>query len=397
MTVSDVSVEKEVVLVGAGHAHVGVLRDFGLRPLPGVRLTLVTRQVHTPYSGMLPGMVAGHYDFHQVHIDTGPLARFADARLVLSEVTGLDLRDRRVLCLDRPPLRYDVLSIDIGSTPGGADVPGVGEHAIPVKPIDRFLARFEAARARIAGQHCVARIAVVGGGAAGVELVLSLQARLRRDCAAAGFDPDGLRFLIVSASPTILPALPAGARRRLERILARRGIETLLNARVTGIGERRLEIEGAPAQEIDVVFWATQARAAPWLRDTGLMLDERGFIAVHDTLQSVSHDSVFAAGDVASMVGHDLPKSGVYAVRQGPYLTDNIRRTLAGRPLRSYRPQSEALYLLSTGDRYAVGVRNGISFEGAWAWRWKDWIDRSFMDRFNKLPSAAGAGRTAGG
>lgn len=389
MDAGKIPVLKDIVLVGAGHAHVGVLRSFGMKPVPGVRLTLITRQVHTPYSGMLPGLVAGHYDFDQVHIDTGPLARFAGARLYQAEANGFDLEGRRVLLKGRPPVRYDLLSIDIGSTPGGAEVPGVIRHAIPVKPIDQFLDRFEAARARVLAAGGRTRVGVVGGGAAGIELALSLHARLRRDLAAAGHDPDALQVVVLSASATILPSLAAGARLKIERIMAERGIEVVTNARVAGIDGRTVTLEGGTTETIDDVFWTTQARAAGWLRETGLALDDRGFIAVDDTLQSTSHPGVFAAGDTASMVGRNLPKSGVYAVRQGPYLSENLRRSLAAEPLRRYRPQSEALYLISTGDKYAVGVRNGFAFEGEIAWRWKDHIDRTFMDRFNRLPEMA--------
>ena len=184
---------KDIVLVGAGHSHVSVLRMFGMRPMPGVRLSLITRQVHTPYSGMLPGMIAGLYDHDQAHIDTGPLTRFAQARLYHSEVIGLDLVAKQAICRDRPPVPYDILSINIGATPSARQIPGVAEHAIPVKPIDGFMERFEAARARVLEAGGRARIGVVGGGAGGVELLLSLHRRLTRDVAAAGFDPSGWR------------------------------------------------------------------------------------------------------------------------------------------------------------------------------------------------------------
>src|SRR5436309_16012465 len=135
---------KDVVLVGAGHAHVAVLRRFGMRPLPGVRFTLISREVHTPYSGMLPGLVAGIYAFDEAHIDTGPLARFAGARLVQDEAVGIDVAQQRIICRNRPPVPYDLLSLNIGSTPNTGVVPGADENAIPVKPIDGFLTRFEA-------------------------------------------------------------------------------------------------------------------------------------------------------------------------------------------------------------------------------------------------------------
>ena len=381
-----IPVLRDIVLVGAGHAHVGVLRDFGMNPMPGVRLTLISREVDTPYSGMLPGLVAGHYSYDDAHIDTGPLARLAGARLYHSEVTDLDLVNGHVLCRDRPPVPFDILSINTGSTPGGGEVAGVISNAIPVKPIDRFLRHFDAARGRVLASAGKARIGVVGGGAAGVELALSLEARLRRDIAATGGDETALQVTLLSGAPSIVPSMPVGARKRLLRILRERGIEVRTGARVSSIDGRRIGIERAASIELDEVFWATQARPAGWIGETGLGMDGSGFIAVSDTLQSVSHPDVFAAGDVASMTDRDLPKSGVYAVRQGPVLAGNLRRHLAGAPLRRYRPQSNALYLVSTGERHAVGARNGISFEGEWVWRWKDRIDRKFMSKFNQLP-----------
>ena len=381
-----IPVVKDVVLVGAGHAHVQVLRGFGMKPVPGLRLTLITREIDTPYSGMLPGLIAGHYDFDDVHIDTGPLARFAGARLYQSEMTGLDLANRTITCSDRPPVPFDILSINTGSTPGGAAITGVAANAIPVKPIDRFLRHFEAARTRVVASGGRSRIGVVGGGAAGVELVLSLEARLRRDISASGGDETALRMMLLSGASSIVPSLPVGASNRLLRILGARGIEVLTDTRVSSINGCKIGIEGADPIELDEVFWATQAAPGEWLGDNGLGINAAGFIAVRDTLQSVSHPDIFAAGDVASMTDRDLPKSGVYAVRQGPVLADNLRRHLAGRPLRRYRPQSSALYLVSTGERHAVGARNAISFEGDWVWRWKDRIDRKFMSKFYHLP-----------
>jgi selenide,water dikinase len=136
----------------------------------------------------------------------------------------------------------------------------------------------------------------------------------------------------------------------------------------------------------DEILWTTEAAPARWLAKAGLPLDARGFLRVDQTLRVTGHNDVFAAGDTIAFSGRELPKSGVYAVRAGPVLADNIRRTLTGRSLRQFRPQREALYLVSTGERYAVGTRNGLVVEGAWVWRWKDWIDRRFMRKFNELP-----------
>jgi selenide, water dikinase len=376
---------KDVVLIGAGHAHVEVLRRFGMQPMPGVRFTLITREVHTPYSGMLPGLVAGRYSFDEAHIDTAPLTRFADARLYRSEVIGIETGAREVICADRPPVPYDVLSIDIGSMPNTADVAGASEHAIPVKPIDSFLRHFEELRERVAsgGPH---KIAVVGAGAAGVELTLSLEARLRREAIAAGRNLGDLSFVLVTGTPDILPEFPRVFRRRFRNIFESRRIDVATGARVIGVGPGTLQIEVRPPIRADEILWTTESNAPDWLRGTGLPLDANGFLKVGATLQVEGRNDIFAAGDVAAFTPQPLPKSGVYAVRTGPVLAENIRRALTGRALTRYKPQREAMYLISDGEGGAVGTRNGAVFGGEWVWRWKDRIDRRFMERFNTLP-----------
>ncbi len=343
-------VVKDVVLVGAGHAHVAVLRMFGMQPIPGVRFTLISREVHTPYSGMLPGLIAGHYGFDDAHIDTGPLARFAGARLYQDEVIGLDLAGRRVICRHRPPVPYDLLSLNIGSTPNTADVPGATEHAIPVKPIDGFLRRFEALMARVLARKGRTRVALVGAGAGGVELLLSVEHRLRHEVARAGFDAGALSFVLVSDAVDILPSFPKAFRAALPAVLAARGIAVIAGAPVTRVEAGRLRStatrRSTPTRSCGP---RRPRRRAGWQRPD-LPLDARGFLRVDDTLRVVGRDDVFAAGDTIAFAARELPKSGVYAVRAGPVLADNIRRTLTGRPLRPFRPQRDALYLVSTGE-----------------------------------------------
>lgn len=380
-----------VVLVGAGHAHVGALRLFGLKSLPNVALTLISRARHTPYSGMLPGLIAGHYQVDDIHIDAVPLARLAGARLYLDEAVGLDLANRLVICRDAPPVPYDLLSIDIGSTPNTGEVPGADAHAVPVKPIDGFLARFEALLKRTLERKGRAAIAGVGGGAGGVELLLSVERRLRREISAAGYGKAGLSFTLVTASDDLLPGYPPAFRARFRGILCARGITVVTGATVRSVESGQLVVAGRAPLAADEFLWTTQAAPARWLAQTGLLLDADGFIKVDDTLRAVGHDDIFAAGDIIAFTPRALPKSGVYAVRAGPVIADNIRRALDGTPLRAFDPQREALYLVSTGERCAVGTRNGFTFAGAWVWRWKDWIDRRFMRQFKTLPDLQAA------
>lgn len=382
---ADRPVLRDIVLIGGGHSHVGVLRMWAMRPLAGVRLTLICTDTDTPYSGMLPGYIAGHYSCEAVHIDVRRLAEFAGARYYRDEVTSIDRAARRVLCRERPPVPYDLLSINIGSTPTLASVPGAEAHAVPVKPIRQFNERWLGLLERVRNHLGVTTLALVGAGAGGVELTLAMQYRLRRELQAQGRDPDELRVHLFSAGREILPTHNPRVRRAFESVLAARGIVLHRDAEVVRVAENRLETTGGETLEAHEIVWVTQAGGAPWLAGTGLALDGAGFIRIRDTLQTETDPLIFAAGDCAALINHPLEKAGVFAVRMGPPLAENLRRTLLGQPLMLYRPQRRWLALISTGDRHAIASRGAFYARGAWVWRWKDWIDRRFMRRFSEL------------
>ncbi|MBB3190554.1 selenide, water dikinase SelD [Halomonas cerina] len=377
---------RDIVLVGGGHSHVGVLRRFAMRPEPGVRLTLICRDTHTPYSGMLPGYIAGHYTHDEVHIDLRRLAEYAGARFLRDEAIGIDHDGQRVRCRSRPPVPYDRLSINIGSTPRVEAVSGAGEHAVPVKPIHRFHDRWQTLLERVLHHPGTTRIAVVGGGAGGVELLLAMQHRLRRELAERRRDPDELAFTLFTRGERLLPTHNARVHAHFRDTLRRRGVEVHTGTDVTAVDSGRLQGDDGTWHDADEIIWVTDAGGAAWLRDTRLELDDGGFIKVDDTLQSLSDPRIFAAGDIAQQANHPREKAGVFAVRQGRPLADNLRAAVTGRPLKPYHPQARWLALISTGDRHAVASRGGLCLTGDWVWRWKDWIDRRFMARFNDLP-----------
>jgi len=395
MNTAEQPVLRDIVLVGGGHSHVGVLRMFGMRPVPGVRLTVVCRDTHTPYSGMLPGYIAGHYGYDEVHIDLSRLAVFAGARFFHDEAVGLDRAERKVLCRSRPPVPYDLLSINIGSTPRMDGVDGAEAHAVAVKPIHNFNARWLALLERVRRHAGATSIAVVGAGAGGVELTLAMQHRLRKELTALGRDPEDLRFHLLEASERILPTHNAAVRAAFERVLAARGVAVHRNSQVERVDAGRLQTAAGTTINADETVWVTRAGGAPWLRETGLALDGEGFLQVGDTLQSVSDPNVYGAGDIASMVDQPLEKAGVFAVRMGPPLARNLRLAVEGKPQLPYRPQRRWLALISTGDRAAIASRGPLFLQGAWVWRWKDWIDRRFMAKFSELPAMREEGAAA--
>ena len=386
-------VARDIVLIGGGHSHVVVLKHFGMQPESGLRLTVICTDVHTPYSGMLPGYVSGHYSYDDVHIDLARLAVFAGARLYRDEVIGIDRVAQKVLCRNRPPVAYDYVSINIGSTPRLSGVTGADAFATPVKPITRFNQRWLALLSRVqAHTQGVLRIAVVGAGAGGVELLLSMQYRLRQELQARGLSPDLLEFVLLSAAEQILPTHNARVRHKFSAVLAERRVQVHLNAEVTRVEHGMLHCADGTAVPADEIMWVTQAGGAAWLQGTGLALNEGGFLQVNDQLQSITDPKVFAVGDIAAMQNYPLEKAGVFAVRMGPPLAKNLRLSLQGRSLQAYRPQSSWLALISTGNKYAVASRGALGFWGDWVWRWKDWIDLRFMRKFSEFPDKPAAG-----
>ena len=373
------------MLVGGGHAHAAVLKSFGMKPLPGVRLNLISPTSLAPYSGMLPGYLAGHYSLTACHLDLRALSRFAGARYYQAAATGIDLAAGTVLCAGRPPVPFDLLSIDIGSTPATVGILGA-ETAIPVKPVDRFLERWQEVERQIVASEGSHRLVVIGAGAGGVEAALALDFRAREALKSAGKSDKGFSVSVVARSGEPLETHSGGTRRRMARALQRNGIAFHGGHTVSALADGRITCSPALDIEFDSVVLVTPGSAARWLTQTGLALDELGFIRVNETLQSVTDERVFAAGDTAAFEGRALPKSGVYAVRQGPVLATNLRRLAVGDTPWPYRPQRRTLALISMGGKQAVLSYGALTAEGGWAWRFKDWIDRRWMRKYQELP-----------
>ncbi len=363
---------RDLVLLGGGHTHALALRMLAMKPPPATRITLVSDTDFAPYSGMLPGLVAGHYGFEDAHID---LRRFCSARgirFIQAAATGIDRKRRLVSLAGRPALEYDLLSINIGAQPE-LSVPGAREHAVPVKPVGSFYQRWQALEARVR-KGSEPRILLVGGGAGSVELALAMRFRLG-DAADIG----------LLSGDSLLPGYNRRAQGIVRRHLETNRIELLENSRVTRVTEASVECGGA-SEYCDELIWCTGVVPVNWLADTGFETDERGFLLVEDDLQVVGESDVFATGDVAMQREHPRPRAGVYAVRQAPVLAHNLAAAIAGQGLRQHRPQRRFLSLLSLGGRVAVADKGPFCASGAWAWRWKDRIDRKFMAQFEEAP-----------
>lgn len=365
---------KRLLLVGAGHAHAQVLKDWIAQPLPATELVLVSPHALAPYSGMVPGWLAGSYRYDEICVDFAALAWRAGARFVVGELAALDPGCQQIRLSDGQALSYDVLSLNIGST----------LHPPPLQGRARLLALRPLGALRGAWEQLLAdpellsnpeplTVTAVGGGAAGVEALLAVLARLRALCRRGA-----VRGALLSRSPVLLAELSPGTRRAARAALDAAGVSVQLGSRSGGV----------PAEGL--LLWATGAEAYAWQATSGLAVDERGFFRIDSLLRSVSHPQVHAVGDCAAW-SQPLPKAGVHAVRMGPVLSHNLRAALGHGQLRPHRPQRAILALLATADGQAIASWRGLTAHGRWVWKWKDHIDRGFVRRFSIAPGGISA------
>lgn len=374
---------KRLVLLGGGHAHVKVLAELADQALAGWDVRLVTPYRRQIYSGMLPGWIAGHYPIEACAIALDSLASRAHVGFHETSGMGLDLKRGVVRCADGNALDFDVLSIDTGPMADLGSLPGSSEHAVSVRPIERFIAAWPRLVERIVGQCRRFDLVIVGAGAAGVELAFAIQRR-------AAIDGWSHLFIALVGSEALpLPGAPEATRRHAARMLKQRGVTWQGLRRASRLEAGNVHFESAPPLTFDACLVSTGAAAPTWPAADGLATDAHGFIQVGPTLQSLSHPNVFAAGDVAAYTS-TRPKSGVFAVRAGPVLAHNLRAHCEARELRNWSPQARALYLISTGDRYALATWGAWSWGGRWVWRWKDRIDRRFMRQFGTAVKGEG-------
>jgi selenide,water dikinase len=362
-----------LVLLGGGHAHLFVLEALRAGRLPGADVTLLTPTSLQAYAAMLPGLLAGLLTEADCTFDLAALARQAGARFVEGRAERVDPDQRRVHLRSGRPLDYDILSIGTGSAPAGHDVPGVTACTHAVRPLERTRALMSALEDAPPG----VRVVVVGGGTTGIETAFAIRTRLAGRGSVA----------LLEQGPRLLANRSPAAADLALRELRRRDIGVALGARVEAVEKGSLAVSFGAHIPADVVVWSAGATATPLARDSGLATDEAGFVLVDGNLRSVSHPTVFAAGDAAALREAPwMPKAGAYAVRQGPVLAKNLSAIVTGKPVtRFYRPQRDHLALIGTNAGRAIFVRGRTAIATPWAQRLKDYLDRGFVRRFQDL------------
>ena len=360
-----------LVLIGGGHAQIQVLKAFAMKPIDGLAITLVTDVLKAPYSGMLPGYVEGVWHHDDIHIDLTRLASFAGANLIHASVRAINADEKTVLFDDRPALFYDILSLNCGAIPDLEKIAGAGEHSIAVKPIAHFLEQLPETLPQNQPLN------IIGAGVAGLELAFAFQVKYSAQ------NPD---INVFSRSKDILPTMPKRAGRLVSQLAGERGITIHHGTAITQMTANSLTAASGQSFASGMNFLVTGVKPSPFISSLIGALDDDGFVRVSNTLQSPQYPAIFAAGDVASLIDHPREKAGVFAVRAGAVLAENLRRYIYNLPLKRWRPQSQYLSLIGTGDGKAIAIRNGFASHSALFWRLKVKIDKAFMDKFNDLP-----------
>ena len=361
---------KHLVLAGVGPAQLVLLEGLAAGQVKAAEPVLISATTHYVHDAMLPGWLAGRHDEAAMSIDLVRLADRAGCRFIEGSISHIDAAERRIELTGGRTESWEVLSLSRNSIPCDARVPGASEFAVPIRPMARardILTAITHVQQSIERREI--RIAVVGAGGRGFEVACAIRARLAREEKSA-------TIMVVDGEPHVLPDVPAVARPLATRTLRRRNIGSALGARVTELSRRGLRLNSGAIIPADVVVWTIGAAPPPGFADSGLALDERGFVAYDETLRSVSHPDVFVAGESAAM---------------GPTLADNVAAYCGTAPapkFRRYRPPSRHLVLLDCSDGLALLSYGGITREGRMAMRLKESLDCRFMSRFQRLAGA---------
>ncbi|SPF76787.1 Selenide, water dikinase [Aliiroseovarius pelagivivens] len=369
---------KDLVLIGGGHAHALVLRQWGMKPLAGARLTLINPAPTAPYSGMLPGHIAGHYTREALDIDLVKLARFAGARLVIGHATEIDPVAKTVTVEGGREIGYDVASVDIGIHAQMPDIPGFSEHACGAKPLDVYAAKWQDFLRAVAAGDAAPHVVVIGAGVAGVELALAMAHALR--------DHPNTKVHLIEAGDDITARAKA-ARAPLRAAMRDLGVALHARALVARITADHVVLADGAMLDSQFIVGTAGAFAHGWLQETALPLTPDGFIPVGQEFQVQGHDDLFAVGDCAEMLHDPRPKAGVFAVRAAPVLAHNLRAALTGGSMKPFKPQNDYLKLISMGGKRALAEKWGRAIALPGLWRWKDHIDQKFMQKFREYPA----------
>ncbi len=370
-------IQSELVLVGGGHANIQVLKSFAMRPIDGLRISLISDVLSAPYSGMLPGFIAGEYDFQEIHINLLHLCNYSGARFIQTKIMSVDTKERVIYCENRPNINYDLISINTGITSDFGKIDGAEKHAIAVKPISHFLKKIAIVEKTITSSE--QSIVIIGSGAAGIELAFAFRKKFYKNKIIP-------KITIIGSAERFFPELPFLCHLSLLKKCTAADIKVRFGYPVIKVSEKMITLASGIKVPTDCSLIVTGAQPSNWLNSSSICLTHDGYIEVNNTFRSVSDERVFATGDIAKMRHQPRPRSGVFAVRAGPVLAKNLRLTLDKSPLKAVSQQSYHLSLIMVDNNTVMAIWGKFFVSSKWLWPIKKWIDRRFISKFTKLP-----------
>lgn len=369
----------DLVLVGGGHSQIAVLKQFGMNPIPGLRITMINNFISSSYSGMLPGYIAGTFTKEDTQIDLLKLCSFANSRLIIDRVIGLNSEKKYISLQNRTPIYYDTLSINTGGEPELNSIVGAKKYGVPIKPISNLIQVFENMKSKI-NKYKNINFVIIGGGAGGIEIALSIKNYLNNQKTLIE-----KQVTLISKSKNLIGGHSALAKLNATNFLIENNINLISDNPVIEIGNNFVKTKRGTKIKSDFSVLVTSITAPKWISQSDLTLSDDGFIEVNNFLQS-SNENIFASGDVCSIKGKNLVKSGVYAVRQGTILSKNLRARILKLRYTSYKPQKTFLSLIGDGKSKAIFSWGPFSFKSKWSWMLKKFIDENFIKKYNVLP-----------
>nr|WP_039813224.1 FAD-dependent oxidoreductase [Jeotgalibacillus malaysiensis] len=357
---------KTIVLAGGGHTHLEVLRRLTAERDTELKWVLVSASRYHYYSGMFSGFAEGLYTLEEIRVDLKKICEDKKVDFIEDTLQSFDSAEQTAILSSGRCLAYDRLSLDIGSHTAPDQIEGLAEKQVQIKPAHLFPDRIEACRK-------AKELVIIGGGAAAVEMAFSFHQWKQQN----GRKYD--RVTVIASSELIDQKSDAV----IETLFNHKGIRFLKGDAAVKVSDRYVITESGEEILYQEVIFLGGAQAHALLKKSGLPVDDKGFLKVNATLQSPDDSRIFAAGDCASLITHPhLPKSGVYAVREGEVLHHNLIASLKRESMKDYIPQRRALILLSTGGKQALMLYGKWRQFGSWAWWWKDYIDRGYMKKY---------------
>ena len=367
----EIPINNDLVLIGGGHSHIMLMMELSKKPIQGNRITLISKEIDTPYSGMIPGFIEGIYTWRETHIDLYKLCFKLNIRFIHSEVLEISAINKEIILKNRPKIKFDVLSINTGIQSSNKTIKVAHKYCVPVKPISKLSNNF------LTEIKTNNNIAFIGGGPASVELALGLRKRFKNT-------KSNLKISIITGKNGLLSSFPNKTRKAAKQTLQNAQIDVIEKVEVIEVQKDTLILSDKTKLKIDKSILSTNGMAPEWIKKSDIILNRNNFIIVNNKFQT-NYNYVFAAGDIVDFNNQNLSKSGVYAVKSGKPLARSIRGFIQKKIPVPYKFNKNYLSIIGLSNGLAIATKYNFTFTSRFSFLLKKLIDQKFVKKFNDL------------